>query len=369
MRGILFFLCLLLVFSVNAQVPDVLGDPNWSPIDELTDEFNDSIIDNYKWNWKPPWGSFHGGDHTLSITCLSDTAANRRIEDGKLILSTTKDSSECVRHSGALTFNHPYTTGAIFSRATAEYGYFEISMIIPNFTADSTTRGFGPNFWFWPLQPYSTSNPGDVTWSEIDVYEFDATNNKHTSNVHYKELIDTIGDSDEILAWNLRSLGEFAAYDINNMYFYSYHTFSCLWNPDSISFFYDGTFIQSSKPYSDQLLPMNILVDINSPARNFNVNEFHENAIFPYEYKIDYIRSYKRKMDCDSILNTCVFYFGGYDNSIKKKITIGGGGCDNAQPTGTKLSLYAIEDVLLKGGFSVPLGAELTIKTNVSCYD
>ena len=52
----------------------------------------------------------------------------------------------------------------------------------------------------------------------------------------------------------------------------------------------------------------------------------------------------------------------------KKSITFEHGGCGNIQPADTELFLRAIEEVTIFGEFGVPLGAELTIETNVTCY-
>ncbi len=69
------------------------------------------------------------------------------------------------------------------------------------------------------------------------------------------------------------------------------------------------------------------------------------------------------------IVNDCSFWFAGYDQAYKKNIIIGAGGCGNIQPADTELFLRAIEEVTIYGEFGVPLGAELTIETNVTCYD
>ncbi|WP_070137294.1 hypothetical protein [Crocinitomix algicola] len=74
-------------------------------------------------------------------------------------------------------------------------------------------------------------------------------------------------------------------------------------------------------------------------------------------------------MDCNTVINDCSFYFGGHDNAVKKKITIGNGGCGNVQPTGTTTALRAVDDVTIYGNFEVPLGAELIIDGRVTCYD
>jgi hypothetical protein len=67
-------------------------------------------------------------------------------------------------------------------------------------------------------------------------------------------------------------------------------------------------------------------------------------------------------------VNVCAFYFGGYQNTVKKSITISSGSsCSNNQPTNTGLILRATDFVELNGNFGVPLGAELYVDVN-DCY-
>ena len=81
------------------------------------------------------------------------------------------------------------------------------------------------------------------------------------------------------------------------------------------------------------------------------------------------MRVYQFEMGCTNDLNVCSFWFGGYDNGLKKSITIGDGGCGNVQPISSHLFLRATDFVELNGNFEVPLGSELTIETGNTCYD
>ncbi|WP_175437458.1 hypothetical protein [Crocinitomix algicola] len=56
------------------------------------------------------------------------------------------------------------------------------------------------------------------------------------------------------------------------------------------------------------------------------------------------------------MINDFSFSFVGHYNAVKKKFTIGNGGCGNVQPTGTTIALRAVEDVTIFGNFEVPLG-------------
>jgi len=369
----LILLFLLSPFVLKAQsvvfTPDPDNDPAWFLIDYMSDEFNGISIDEDKWDWQPPWGSYHG---TTSKTraCLTTNLDNRRVEGGSLILAATDEPSDCERWDGE-PFSFPHTVGAMYSENTIKYGYFKIRMRIPDNVGDpSVTDGFGPNFWMWPLLPFHDNEIGDVVWSEIDFYEFRAKDNLQTFNMHYKQIEGPT--TDDLFEWSLRGDALEIASELDDTVMFNssqWHTFSGYWSPDGVSFFRDGKHLFTTDVLASDLIPMNLVIDINTPATNFNQLEIPETSIFPYEYEIDYIRVYKLGMSCEEEVNDCSFWFSGYDNKVKRNITIGGGGCSNIQPTDTKLFLRATDEILINGNFEVPLGAELTMETNITCYE
>lgn len=374
MRTLTLFFFIFSLRSLYCQTetrPDPATDSGWFLIPELSDEFSDPILDETKWNWSPPWGDFHGVP-TTSLACLSDDAPNLELTDGKLILRTTNDPSTCERWDGT-EFNFPYTTGALYSVNTVKYGYFEIRIRIPhNVGEPAITEGFGANFWTWPLDPYPTGSIGDVLWSEIDFFEIDAGKNKYTCNAHYLELLGLGGTAEDTLVYRMRNEaledGEESDYNLD----FSegeWKILSGLWSPDQISFWIGDLHRGTSTVYTQKYLPQNLIINTNVPAANHGYEDVPETSVFPYEYEIDYVRVYQLEMDCTNDLNVCSFWFGGYDNGLKKSITIGDGGCGNVQPISSHLFLRATDFVELNGNFEVPLGSELTIETGNTCYD
>lgn len=314
---ILVFLPCVSIGQVATYKPNPDSDPAWELVPYLSDEFNGAEIDEIKWDWQPPWGGYHGQPASTQA-CLTTNLDNRRVEDGSLILSATNDPSTCTSWNGT-EYSMPYTVGALYSDTTIKYGYFEIRMRIPDNTGSpAITDGFGPSFWTWPLDPYPKDEIGDVAWSEIDFYEFRAGQNLQTFNMHFKEIVGpTLEDLSD---WNLRgavALEEGSPDDaFVNFSSGTWHTFSGYWGPQRVSFYRDGIHLRTTTEYCSRLIPMNLVVDINTPAVNFGQSSIPGTSVFPYEYEIDYIRVYKLGMACDEVINDCSFWFGGYDNKV-----------------------------------------------------
>ena len=121
-------------------------------------------------------------------------------------------------------------------------------------------------------------------------------------------------------------------------------------------FYFDGMLIQTSyTEHADDLLPMNIFVDINTPAYNFG-KTFVVNSLFPYPYEVDYVKLYKLSMDCSTDVTQGLFNYLTFDNKVKRNITVGGS--SGTVPFGFSASLRATESIVLNDGFEVGVGSE-----------
>lgn len=333
-------LCFLTFISLSGYTQNPGNDKSWILDNSVSDDFSGITIDQAKWDYHPPWSTCHGE------SCLTTDSSNRKVENGVLKLIVRKQTCTCIDWDGT-THNKNYTSGAIFSKSTFKYGYFEIRCRIPELkNSYFTGKGFGPNFWMWPSLDWKSTYPS-VEWSEIDIYEFDAETNLHTCNVHYK-------DTSMLYKWELRSYPD--PYDFT-VDFSSYHTFGCEWTPSYINFYIDDKLIRSTNtPYAENLIPMNIWVDINVPATNFNKN-FVPNSLFPYTYEIDYVRIYNLQMDCNTVVNQSNINFSTFNYAVKKSITIS----NSTIPFYNKVTLRATDFVQINGEFTVPLGSEFAI--------
>lgn len=100
---------------------------------------------------------------------------------------------------------------------------------------------------------------------------------------------------------------------------------------------------------------------------NYALDNFIKGAnknLFPLNMKIDYIKVYKLKCDCDDIISiTNSDQLNNFNYSVKKKITI-----ENTVSTikvqAESVSLRATDEILINGNFEVPVGHEFYVMTH-----
>ena len=237
-----------------------------------------------------------------------------------------------------LNFN--YTTNMLISKETFKYGYFEIRCKIPKPTSPKTNKGIGPNFWLW-----SGAGP-TVTWSEIDIFEFNGENTTFGSAIHYEDINGNISHG--------------IPNNVPPIYvdFSSFHIFSALWTPQKIEFFLDGNLYVSTNLHVQDLLNMPLIIDVNFPLHTMCQLLDPANTQLPYNYEIDYIRVYQLKSNCNTDYNICSYNNINYAHY--KSISIGGSGCNVVVPSGQKLNLISSEGVNIISNFTVELGGEFS---------
>jgi len=188
----------------------------------------------------------------------------------------SKSPSHCLDHD-LLKFN--YTTGMLISKKTFKYGYFEIRCKLPKPKPPKTNTGIGPNFWLW-----SGAGPV-VTWSEIDIFEFDGKNSTFGSSVHYEDVNGNkshgIPESDNVPPIFVD--------------FSDFHTFSLLWTPHKMKFYLDGKEYLSTNSHAKELIDMFLIIDVNVPIYTQCQLIDPENTLLPHNYEIDYVRVYQKK--------------------------------------------------------------------------
>jgi len=155
-----FVLCIVLVCGTVTLRADPPPGGKWTPIPELTDEFEGENLDSEKWHdHNPGWlGRYPGLFSTNNVS----------VSDGKLHLTARVEEP-----------NHPdkkfhtFTTAAVKSKALVKYGYFEVKCRPMKSKASSA-------FWFYQDTPEE--------WTEIDVFEICGAggkwNNLYNMTVH-----------------------------------------------------------------------------------------------------------------------------------------------------------------------------------------
>jgi len=363
-------LAIIVFVSVNVaygqSLPDPANDPGWILIPGLSDEFSSAgSINNAKWEYAQPWGAHI---YTNSLYCVSDDAYYRSVgassgaTDGYAAkLKIDYDPTTCYDWAGN-PYSRNYQAGALFGTNEIKYGYFEIRC---RYTDNGIHNyGIGVNFWMWHRWDWSGTYP-DVTWSEIDMAEIDASENRHTCNIHYGEpWMDNTGTPEVVEHWFLRTD---SAYDYVTS-FPSWRKISCLWSPDQIDFFIDGVLIRSySGSYCSELIPMQLIIDLGSPAHGKSITS--GSTYLPFTYEIDYVRTYQMDMDCSTVINSCSWDINTYDNKVKESITFGGSSssCSNTINSGGSKYLKATDYIEIDGNFTVNSGGIFVAET-VSCY-
>ena len=172
--------------------------------------------------------------------------------------------------------------------------------------------------------------------------------NEHTSNIWFQDSIMKKNNNEK---WTLRKWTG-SPYDFD-VYFDDYHKFSCEWTPNYISFYFDDKLIRTSyTEYAKRLIPMNLIIGIGTPHKDFFIDGFVENSLFPYWMDIDYVRVYKLVMDCEEDVSAAQFNWNTHDYKVKRNITV-----NKPVLAGQSVALRATESITLLDGFEVPMGS------------
>ena len=232
------------------------------------DEFNTlNLWNGTSGTWDPgyPWsgasGGTNGANNELEWYIKPSYAQTNSVNpfsvsNGVLTIEAAPASPAIQAITGL-----PYTSGIITSDHSfaQTYGYFEMRAQLP------TGQGIWPAFWLLPT---------DQTWPpEIDIMELIGSEPTTLYNfVHYGNNIAADG----------------ATYEAGMTT--GFHTYGVDWEPDYITWYFDGTAV-SKLPTPDGVdKPMYILADLavggdwpGSP---------NASTPFPADFKIDYIRAY-----------------------------------------------------------------------------
>jgi hypothetical protein len=224
------------------------------------------------------------------------------------------------------TYN--YISGAIETIRSFKFGYFEIkcSLPVPNY-------GNFPAFWLYS---------GGDRKNEIDVFEHII----QSSDV--RSFAGTYFTSNNIAIHKFKYTVPSGEPGLTSM-----HTYSIEWSPNVIIWYFDGIQVGTAineTEITDQ--PMKLKANY---ALDDLVTTEGNNTLFPLEMKIDYIKVYSLKCDCDNpIIISNSAALNSFNHFVKKKITI-----TNASVyAGNSISLRATDEIIINGNFEVPVGSE-----------
>jgi len=173
-----------------------------------SDEFNGNSLDTSKWQYEVNCDG--GGNNELQ--CYTSNANNLKVANGQLTITAVPQS-----YNGK-----QYTSARINTMASAawKYGQFVISAKMPN------------GAYLWPalwMMPRDSVYGGWAASGEIDIFEGKGQNpSEYQSTLHYGA------------AWPNNVYQGSGAQTYSADLTAAFHTYTCTWTPDSITFAIDG---------------------------------------------------------------------------------------------------------------------------------
>lgn len=370
----LIFCALLLHFTGYCQTPATdpssWGTPTWA------DEFSLNYLDATKWDQSGDWRNgidchyldANNPNYKTDLQGFRTNAPNNMNfwnngTNGIMTLITKRETTvipsihnSCTNTTDySPTSDRHYTSPKwLMSKPHFKYGYFEIKMRLPNLQADLNhpsgynDLGLGANFWLWNC----SDGISNSCWSEIDINEFlnYASNTNHSLNTHYTSCDGTIsskGLNPEGTAFNEGSI------DFSDG---NFQTFGAAWFPNKIEFYHNNNLIYISNytddHYSDYI-PMPIIVDVNVFTYNPIADPTNSDTKIPYNYDVDYVRTYSLKTTgCNSDIT--INNFTGFDFSVYRNITYSP---NLSILSGENRTLRATSSITINAGFDVQIGA------------
>lgn len=276
LKNILFriILALSLLLSVisglQAQVypaSDQSNSGNWILNTDVSDEFQDSLMNETKWLIQGRNGEYRSNFRGRAPSQFS--TQNIRIEDGKLKLTTKWEPdypfNPTVDKNGVAYEN--FTTSAVITRKQFLYGYMEIKAKTANVSVQSSFWLTGQN-------------------SELDIFENNGNPSLAGKDQLRSEMWSSIhnwgtgGNS----VWTKRTQLPFKLAE-------GEHVYGCEWSDTYVKFYADGNLITTATKEqlgSDWVLtnPMWLWVD----NETFPWQGVPSEADLPADYEIEYIR-------------------------------------------------------------------------------
>lgn len=238
---------------------------------------------------------------------------------------------------------YSYTAGWVDSKQTydAHFGYIEARIKFE----------YGNALWpsFWTFVGSSVSNPTNA--AEIDIAEMlgELGNGVLTTNIH-KEYCPTEAPC-SIPDYKIE-MTPGGGYQWN-----AWHTYGIEWSPQKIIWYLDGNPIRTF-PNHGIVDPVKLILSIGlRPDENLATM-----TSFPYKMYTDYVKVYKLKKDCNTVINACNFFDWGlifYDYKVKKEIFLGDGTCSNTVYSNQNFVLRASQGITINGDFTIQQGGQV----------
>jgi len=234
----------------------------WQRFDSLWDEFEGAALDTNRWivgmSWwrgrQPAWFN----------------PTNVSVRGGRLHLTMRK---EPVPKELEKDGYHDYTSAALYTRARAHYGYYEVK-------ARPMNSGGSSSFWF--QQEDRAARPGWAT--EIDVFELCGKSAKHDRR--YYMTLHVTQTPQEKRHWFVGSFWEALWRPVEEFHVYGFD-----WRPDELRWYVDGVLVRTVQN-THWHQPLYLIFDSETMPEWFGMPD---DADLPSTYSVEYLRVWTRK--------------------------------------------------------------------------
>lgn len=228
----------------------------WQPLSDFSDEFDGSALDTAKWHPNnPQWkgrqpGYFNPG--------------NVQVNDGRLQITMKYEPDFPNYPSGYNT----YTTGAVKSKTSVLYGYFEARCKAMDSRGSSA-------FWFYNSEP--------TWWTEIDMFEIGGAAPGHEKAVHMNAHVFRTPAAG-YNHWS-RPATWTAPFRLAD----DFHVYGLQWTAEEIKYYVDGT-LRYTLANTDWHQPLYLNFDSETMPDWFGLPAANT---LPSTFEIDYIRAWQ----------------------------------------------------------------------------
>ena len=236
----------------------------WTPIPQLSDEFNGNRIDDSKWlNYSPHWLGSEPGWFNPANTTEKGGLLRLRVTPGAPPQNFSYPDNTEIRGKRWIG------TAVLESNTTTLYGYYEVRAKIADSRACSA-------FWFFKKEPDQ--------WTEIDVFEAGPKNPSYSDMIHI--------DNHVFYTPKVKKAFEIAGeVDMPSNPSGAFHVYGVDWEANLCSYYIDGKLVRTG-PNEYWHQPLNILLSTGILQNWFGVPNASE---LPTDFQVDYIRSWRHR--------------------------------------------------------------------------
>jgi len=245
-----------------AKKEPAFGPPagaRWEPLPAFTDEFDGDKLDAAKWHdHNPDWKGREPGWFNPK---------NVAVSGGRLHIAMKKESLPDLPKG-----YHTFTCGAVKSKTTVLYGYFEVK------AKAMKSRGSSA-FWFYASTP--------ERWTEIDVFEIGGGSPGHQRKYHMNVHVFRTPEEPN-RHWDKSAIWE-APWDLAD----DYHVYALEWDKERLVWSVDGV-VRHTQKNTHWHQPLHLNFDSETMPEWFGLPD---EGTLPSAFSIEYVRTWQRAGD------------------------------------------------------------------------